>query len=86
MPIYEYRCVSCQKDHEIIQKVNDLPLKICPACGGALEKVLSRSSFQLRGGGWYKDGYTSSKGEKGPSPACPPEKKEKCGCSGGKKK
>ncbi|MDP2599284.1 MAG: zinc ribbon domain-containing protein [Deltaproteobacteria bacterium] len=67
MPIYEYHCGACQKDHEIIQKVNDAPLAICPACGGALQKKLSAGSFSLKGGGWYKDGY-SSKQEK------PPEK------------
>lgn len=59
MPIYEYHCGACQKDHEIIQKLNDPPLSICPACGGPIEKKLSLSSFQLKGGGWYKEGYAS---------------------------
>lgn len=64
MPIYEYHCQGCQKDHEIIQKVNETVLTICPACGGKLEKKLSLSGFQLKGGGWYKDGYASPKPEK----------------------
>ncbi len=60
MPIYEYNCLACSKDHEIIQKVNEPLLAICPTCGGKLEKKLSLGGFQLKGGGWYKDGYTSS--------------------------
>lgn len=80
MPLYEYHCGACQKDHEIIQKLNDPPLAICPACGGPIEKKLSLSSFQLKGGGWYKEGYASvskdrkekkeerKEGEKAPKP------------------
>lgn len=67
MPLYEYHCSACDKDHEIIQKVNEPPLGICPSCGGPIEKKLSLSSFQLKGGGWYKEGYAS----------VPKEKKEK---------
>ncbi len=81
MPIYEYHCLSCRKDHEIIQKFSDKPLKICPACGGRLKKKLSLSAFQLKGEGWYKDGYSSKKTEKpaeketGKTPeGCKPEK------------
>lgn len=59
MPIYEYHCKACHKDHEIIRKFSDPPLKVCPACGGALEKKLSLSAFQLKGSGWYKDGYSA---------------------------
>lgn len=68
MPIYEYHCQQCGKDHEIIQKFSDAPLTICPACGGALQKQMSLSGFQLKGGGWYKDGYSSP---------TPPKKEEK---------
>ncbi len=59
MPIYEYQCLDCHKDHEIIQKISDKPLKKCPSCGGKIKKKLSLSGFQLKGGGWYKDGYSS---------------------------
>lgn len=65
MPIYEYHCSDCNKDHEVIQKISDPPLALCPACGGKLEKKPSLSAFQLKGGGWYKDGY-----------ATPPPKKD----------
>lgn len=68
MPIYEYQCLDCQKDHEIIKKFSDKPLKICPACGGKLKKKLSLSAFQLKGEGWYKDGYSSKRPEKIASP------------------
>lgn len=57
MPIYEYRCTSCGHTLEVIQKINDKPLKKCTECSGALEKLISRSAFQLRGGGWYNEGY-----------------------------
>lgn len=63
MPIYEYQCLKCKKAHEIIQKMSDRPLKICPSCGGKLEKKMSLSGFQLKGGGWYKDGYASVKSD-----------------------
>lgn len=65
MPIYEYHCLDCKKGHEIIQKFSDPPLTICPACGGELEKKLSLSSFQLKGGGWYKESYSSPSSKKG---------------------
>lgn len=84
MPIYEYHCHGCQKSHEIIQKFSDAPLTICPACGGRLEKLLSLSGFQLKGGGWYKDGYASSGG--GNTPKCTPSGCEKPGCKTSDKK
>ena len=59
MPIYEYRCKKCGKSVEAIQKVDDPPLRACEHCGGSLEKLVSRSSFQLRGGGWFSSGYSS---------------------------
>lgn len=57
MPIYEYRCKSCGVVREVIQKISDRPLKKCPKCSGALEKLISRSSFQLKGTGWYESDY-----------------------------
>lgn len=72
MPIYEYHCGKCGKDHETMRKFSDKPLKICPSCGGKLEKKLSLSGFQLKGSGWYKDGYSSKKPEKSPAPTKEP--------------
>ena len=57
MPIYEYRCRSCGNQFEIIQKVGAGPLRKCRDCEGRLEKLISRSSFQLRGGGWFVNDY-----------------------------
>src|SRR3954463_5550497 len=67
MPIYEYVCENCGKLNELIQKVNDPAPEKCEGCGtpGKLTKVLSRSSFQLKGGGWYSDLYSSTKKDSG---------------------
>jgi putative FmdB family regulatory protein len=67
MPIYEYACEKCGKITERIQKVTDRAPRKCESCGGKLSKVMSRSSFQLKGGGWYKDLYSSAPEKKGGS-------------------
>jgi len=59
MPIYEYRCKSCGTLIEAIQKFDDKPLRKCRECSGRLEKQISRTSFQLKGGGWFAQGYGS---------------------------
>ena len=63
MPIYEYSCQSCGKLIDVLQKVSDPTPETCTACGaqGSLSKVVSRSSFVLKGGGWYADLYSSKK-------------------------
>ena len=54
MPIYEYRCGSCGLEKEYLQKVNDAPVAICPACGSdSFAKLISAAGFQLKGSGWY---------------------------------
>ncbi len=59
MPTYEYRCNACGKDFEYQQKMADPDLTKCEACGeDKLEKLISWSAFQLKGGGWYKDLYS----------------------------
>lgn len=67
MPIYEYRCTDCGNDFEYQQRMSDAPKSVCESCGGALEKLISRSSFHFKGGGWYKDLYASSKKDSGSS-------------------
>jgi len=64
VPIYEYRCTKCGQLIEIIQKLSDRPLRKCPECSGRLEKLVSRASFQLKGGGWYSEGYSSTGSKK----------------------
>jgi putative FmdB family regulatory protein len=61
MPIYEYACQKCGNVVEVFQKVNEKGPAKCPKCGGKLARVLSHTSFQLKGGGWYKDLYSSVK-------------------------
>lgn len=67
MPIYEYRCTRCGRTFETMQKMSDAPLETCESCSGPLEKLYSRTSFQLAGGGWYSSGY--SKGSSSDSAA-----------------
>jgi putative FmdB family regulatory protein len=62
MPIYEYRCQKCGSHIEVIQKLSDPPLKRCAKCRGKLEKVVSRTSFQLKGSGWYATDYSRKDG------------------------
>jgi putative FmdB family regulatory protein len=63
MPIYEYACQSCGKTIDVLQKISDPTPAACTACGaeGSLSKVVSRSSFVLKGGGWYSDLYAGPK-------------------------
>jgi putative FmdB family regulatory protein len=65
MPIYEYRCCHCEQKEEIIQKANEIIPLLCSNCHtpGSLKKEISFGSFQLKGGGWYKDLYSSKKPE-----------------------
>ena len=57
MPIYEYECESCGKIVERWQKISEAPLTTCEDCGGSLHKLISMSSFQLKGSGWYVTDY-----------------------------
>jgi putative FmdB family regulatory protein len=68
MPIYEYVCEKCGNHIELLQKVGDAPPQKCTKCKkGKMEKIFSRTSFQLKGSGWYASDYAkspaSSKGE-----------------------
>jgi putative FmdB family regulatory protein len=57
MPIYEYECSDCGNLIEVIQKIDARAPGRCEKCSGKLKKKISRASFQLKGGGWYSDGY-----------------------------
>ncbi len=59
MPIYEYECESCNTVSEVVQRISEKPLAECPHCSGAVRKIVSRSAFHLKGGGWYNDGYNA---------------------------
>jgi len=56
MPIYEYECENCGRTFEVLQKFSDAPLTSCD-CSGKLRKLISQSSFHLKGSGWYVTDY-----------------------------
>lgn len=59
MPIYEYECASCRHKFEELQKISDKPLAKCPSCGKLkVDRLISKSSFTLKGDGWYASGYS----------------------------
>ena len=58
MPIYEYQCPDCGYQFEQLQKISDEPIRVCPNCEQThVRKLVSQTSFVLKGGGWYKDHY-----------------------------
>jgi putative FmdB family regulatory protein len=57
LPIYEYQCTSCGRKLEVMQRITDEPLKTCPTCKGQLRRLISLTSFQLKGNGWYATDY-----------------------------
>lgn len=58
MPIYEYECLKCGKTIEALQKFSDPPLSQCEHCDGDVRKLLSMSTFHLKGSGWYVTDYS----------------------------
>lgn len=72
MPLYEYRCHQCKKTFDMLQKINSEPLSECIYCQGPVEKLISLSSFQFKGSGWYITDYknkNTSKKSRTKSPA-----------------
>jgi putative FmdB family regulatory protein len=62
MPIYEYACGACGHQFEEWQKMSDAPVRVCPKCKKKkVEKLISQTSFTLKGGGWYSDLYAGPK-------------------------
>ena len=62
MPIYEYRCSSCNFEKEILQKLSDPELSRCPACGRAtFKKQISAAAFRLSGSGWYETDFKTKR-------------------------
>ena len=58
MPLYEYRCESCDHQFEVIQKFSDAPIAVCPKCGaGPVVKLMSSPAFQFKGSGWNITDY-----------------------------
>jgi putative FmdB family regulatory protein len=65
MPFYEYQCPHCGFDEEVLQSINDKPLKKCPSCGKTgIKKLISAPVFRLKGSGWYETDFKSDKENK----------------------
>lgn len=62
MPIYEYQCRKCGHQTEVFQRFSDAPLTRCELCNGKMRKLISQSSFHLKGTGWYVTDYASKGG------------------------
>lgn len=69
MPLYEYRCVKCDRHTDKIEKVDGPHLKKCPHCGGKVESVITAPAIQFKGSGWYVNDYgkKTSGGDSGKS-------------------
>lgn len=100
MPIYEYACAKCESEFEVEQRITEDPIKTCPKCRSRkVKRLISRTSFVLKGGGWYSDLYSSndtakdksegkgeSGGESSAGDSSGSDKKEKKAKKGDKKK
>jgi putative FmdB family regulatory protein len=61
MPIYAYKCESCGFAKDVLQKMSDTPLEVCPSCSAsAFKKQLTAAGFQLKGSGWYATDFKGS--------------------------
>ncbi|MFH1080398.1 MAG: zinc ribbon domain-containing protein [Pseudomonadota bacterium] len=61
MPIYEYKCKKCGKEYEIFQSITDSSRTSCKFCKGPTQKLISRTTFHLKGSGWYATDYGGKK-------------------------
>jgi putative FmdB family regulatory protein len=69
MPLYEYACNKCNENFELMKSFNDNNPVKCPKCGTEAKKLISTTSFQLKGTGWYKTDY-QNKSSSGHGSAC----------------
>jgi putative FmdB family regulatory protein len=86
VPIYEYVCADCGEKTEVIQRVGERPIRLCPHCGGKVKKKVSAPAIQFKGSRWYVTDYARAKkegkegkkagSEKSESTDKPAEKKE----------
>jgi len=75
MPLYEYECTQCGRIEEALQKFSDRPLTKCRHCSGRLHKMISQSSFHLKGSGWYVTDYANK--SRSNSVSSPPKEEKK---------
>ncbi|HJV68106.1 FmdB family zinc ribbon protein [Ideonella sp.] len=72
MPIYAYRCAACGHSRDVLQKLSDAPLTVCPACGAEqFTKQITAAGFQLKGSGWYATDFRNGSGASAPAAAKP---------------
>jgi putative FmdB family regulatory protein len=70
MPIYAYKCASCGHAKDVLQRMSDDPLTVCPSCGQAtFQKQLTAAGFQLKGSGWYVTDFRGGSSTGAPAPA-----------------
>ncbi len=76
MPIYEYECANCGV-FELMRRITEGPIKRCPKCKAKVERIVSRTSFVLKGSGWYSTDYAPR------SPAAPTSESTTSGAEAG---
>jgi putative FmdB family regulatory protein len=80
MPIYEYLCEKCKHEFEAEQRITDAPIRTCPKCRARkVKRLISQTSFVLKGGGWYSDLYSSKTPAKDAGKESAPEAKPAAG-------
>ena len=85
MPIYEYQCKKCGHQTELWQKFSDSPLERCDQCNGKMKKLISQSTFHLKGSGWDVTDYASKRDANNASSSSTGESTKKDGADSGKK-
>ncbi|MFH0959490.1 MAG: zinc ribbon domain-containing protein [Pseudomonadota bacterium] len=85
MPVYEYRCEKCGNEFEAWQRISDAPIECCSECGGKASKLISQSTFVLKGSGWYATDYgtrsSASSAGKSSAKASPSTSSDTSSCS-----
>jgi putative FmdB family regulatory protein len=76
MPLYEYACSKCNESFELMKSFSDTAPVKCPKCGEEAKKLISTTSFQLKGTGWYKTDYQNKSNHGSACGCC--AKKESC--------
>ncbi|PXX44115.1 FmdB family zinc ribbon protein [Undibacterium pigrum] len=70
MPIYAYRCEECGFAKDVLQKMSEEPLSVCPTCGkSSFRKQVTAAGFQLKGSGWYVTDFRGGSGGTAAAPA-----------------
>ena len=68
MPVYEYKCTKCGHQMELLQRITDPPMTQCEVCSGKVKKLISHSTFHLKGSGWYVTDYASNRSSNNSKP------------------